>query len=73
MRDVYCDRQGGIMSDKTCFVITIRKIDNGFIASIENKYEIIVEEKFCKNYEAILRQLTTWFTTSLDKLKKSDK
>lgn len=61
------------MREPIRFTIAIREIGNGFIVSIENRYEVVFEEKYCKNYPEILKLVNKWFTTSLDKLLKSSK
>lgn len=46
---------------KKCnFKIFVREIGNGFLVCIEDQYESVVGERFCKDSASIIGQIRTW-------------
>ena len=54
------------------FTIKVKRIDNGFIASIENRNGVQYEERFCEDGVAIIGQVRTWIDQIFEKAAKDD-
>ena len=48
---------------KMNFKINVREIDNGFLVSVENRYDVKTSETFCNDSNAIIGQIRTWIDT----------